>query len=137
MPTMSTSSADRRRHAHTEIRSPIEVTLSHIVFYVFGVIEVLIAIRFVFGMFGANTAAPFVRLINSMTEVFMVPFTAIFRTQQVDGATFEWSVLVALVIYALIAWGLVALIHAVSPRSHASTIETTETVERDEDRFPG
>lgn len=132
MATISSASTDRRRLSHTEVYSPIEVILSRIVYYVFGVIEALLAIRFVFGLFGANTAAPFVQFIYSVTDFFMIPFNAIFNTQQLNGATFEWSVLVALVIYALIAWGLVALIHAVSPRSHAGTVETVESVDEDD-----
>lgn len=132
MATLSPVATDRHAHRHTEVRSPIEVVLSRIVYYIFGVIEVLLAIRFVFGMFGANMAAPFVRFIYNLTDVFMVPFNAIFATQQLEGATFEWSVLVAIVVYALIAWGLVALIHAVSPREHAETVEQVETVERDD-----
>lgn len=132
MATVNPVATDRHSHRHTEVRSPIEVVLSRVVYYIFGVIEVLLAIRFVFGMFGANMAAPFVRLIYGVTDVFMVPFNAIFATQRLEGATFEWSVLVAIVVYALIAWGLVALIHAVSPREHAATVESVETVERDD-----
>lgn len=132
MATISTASGDHHRSSHTEVYSPIETVLSRIVYYVFGVIEVLLAIRFVLGLFGANTAAGFVQLIYGVTDVFMVPFNAVFNTQRVAGATFEWSVLVAIVVYALIAWGLVALIHAVSPREHAETVESVETVDSDE-----
>lgn len=132
MATLSPAYTDRHSHRHTEVRSPIEVVLSRIVYYVFGVIEVLLAMRFVFGLFGANMAAPFVRFIFGVTDVFMVPFTAIFPTQQVEGSVFEWSVLVAIVVYSLIAWGLVALIHAVSPRERAETVESHEMVDRDE-----
>lgn len=129
MATMSPIATDRHAHRHTEVRSSIEAVLSRIVYWVFGVIEALLAIRFVFGLFGANTGAPFVRFIYAITDIFMVPFNAIFATQQVEGSTFEWSVLVAIVVYALIAWGLVALIHAVSPREHAETVESVESVE--------
>jgi hypothetical protein len=41
-------------------------------------------------------------------------------------------VLIAIVIYALIAWGIVALIRAVSPRERVENVESAESVERDE-----
>jgi hypothetical protein len=127
------ASTDHRRHLRTEVYSPIEVVISRIVYWIFGVIEALLALRFVLALFGANTAAPFVKLIYGVTDVFMVPFAAIFNTQRLGGSTFEWSVLVAIVVYALIAWGIVALVHAVSPRDSASTVEEVESEDRDED----
>lgn len=132
MATITSAPGNRRRVAHTDVYSPIEVVISRIVYFVFGVIVSLLAIRFVFSLFAANTAAPFVRFIYGVTDVFMIPFNAIFANQRVNASTFEWSVLIAIVIYALIAWAIVAFIHAVSPRSHSGTVETVEHVDRDD-----
>lgn len=126
MATMTTTPVDRFQEVHTEVRSPIEVVLERIVYFVFGVIEALLAIRFVFSLFGANQQAPFSRFIYNVTSVFMVPFNAIFNTQRAGGATFEWDVLVAIAVYALLAWAIVALIRAVSPRERAGTVERVE-----------
>jgi uncharacterized membrane protein len=61
----------------------------------------------------------------------MIPFAAIFSTQRVSGgAVFEWSALVAIAVYALIAWGLTALIYALTPRANPQTVER---VVQDED----
>ena len=117
------TSNDRRTQVHTEVRVPIEAVMTRVLWFVFGVIEVLIAVRFVLMLLGASTAAGFVRMIYAVSGVFMAPFVAVFRTQRVSGATFEWSALVAIAIYALVAWGLVALIGAVSPREHSETVE--------------
>lgn len=129
MSNANTASTDRRSQVHTEVRAPIEAVLSRLVWFVFGVIEVLIAIRFVLRLLGANGQAGFVRLVYGVSGVLMAPFSTMFRTQSVSGATFDWSALVAIVIYALIAWGLVALIRVVSPRRHAQTVERVETDE--------
>lgn len=127
----STASIDHRSQVHTEVRRPIEAVVSRIVMFVFGVIEVLIAIRFVFTLLGANAEAGFVKLVHDLSSVFMAPFDAIFNTQTVAGATFEWSALVAIAVYALIGWGIVALVRAASPRRHAETVERVEQVEND------
>ena len=120
--TMATSTGSRSQ-VHTEVRAPIETVMTRIVWFVFGAIDVLIGLRFVLELFGANAEAAFVHMINSVSDIFMAPFVAVFNTQSVSGATFEWSALVAIAVYTLIAWGLTALIHAVSPREHAETVE--------------
>ncbi|MBU4556526.1 MAG: YggT family protein [Actinobacteria bacterium] len=120
-------SSDRRSQVHTEVRAPVEVVVSRIITFVFAVIEVFIGIRFVLMLFGANAEAGFVKLIYSVSGVFMAPFIAIFDTQKAGGAVFEWSALVAIAVYALVAWGLVALIRAVNPRQQSETVERVES----------
>lgn len=121
-----TNAVDRRSEVHTEVRRPIEVVLSRLVMWVFGVVEVLIAIRFVFKLLGASGKSPFVQFIYTTSAIFMAPFEAIFKTQRVEGSVFELSALVAIAIYALIAWGIVALIRAVTPREQSRTVERVE-----------
>jgi hypothetical protein len=123
------ASSDHRRQVHTEVRAPVEAILSRVVWFVFAVIEILIAIRFVLKLVGANAEAGFVQLIHNMSEIFMLPFNAILGTARVSGATFEWSALVAIAIYALLAWGIVTLISVVSPRRHSETVERVESAE--------
>lgn len=125
----NTTSNDRRSQVHTEVRAPIEVVLSRVVMYVFGVIEILIAIRFVLKLLGANAEAGFVQMIYSVSGVFMAPFSAIFGTTRVEGSTFELSALAAIAVYALVAWGIVVLIRVVSPREHSRTVERVESDE--------
>ena len=125
----TTMASVNRSQVHTEVRSPIETVLARVVWFVLGVIEVFLAIRFVLTLLGANAEAGFSKLIYGVSDVFMAPFNAIFSTGRVSGATFEWSALVAMAVYALIAWGIVALIGVVSPRKHAQTVETVQTDE--------
>ncbi|MFA5843993.1 MAG: hypothetical protein WC971_04090 [Coriobacteriia bacterium] len=129
MSNAGAASTDRRSQVHTEVRAPIEAVVSRVVWFVFGVIEVLIAIRFVLKMLGANSSAGFVRMMYGVSDVLMAPFVTIFGTARVSGAVFEWSAIVAIAVYALIAWGIVALIRAVNPREHSGTVERVETDE--------
>jgi len=108
----------------TVVRTPIAAMLARIVWLVFGLIEVLIAIRFVLKLLAANANAGFVQLIYGASALFMAPFNAIFPTERFSGARLEWSALVAIAVYALIAWGLVYLIQALTPRRSAETVET-------------
>lgn len=120
-------SSDRRSQVHTEVRAPMEVVVSRVIMFVFGVIEVFIGIRFVLVLLGANAEAGFVKLVHGISGIFMAPFVAIFNTQEAGGAVFEWSALVAIAVYALVAWGLIALIRAVNPRQQSETVERIES----------
>lgn len=130
MTNTSATSTGSRSQVHTEVRAPIEAVMARVTWFVFGVIEVLLAIRFVLLLLSANAEAGFVRMIYGVSGIFMAPFDTIFSTQAVAEATFEWSALVAIAVYALIAWGITALITAVSPRDRS---ETVERVVQDED----
>ena len=129
MSNSNTTSVDRRSRVSREVRTPFGVLLSRLVSFVFGAIEAFIALRFVLRLFQANKNASFVQFIYAVSAYFMIPFNAIFRSQHVGGSTIEVSALVAIVVYALIAWGLIALISALIPRFRS---ETVETVERDD-----
>jgi len=75
----------------------------------------LLAFRFTLKLLGANPSSGFVDLIYSVTNVLVAPFTGIFSTPTAEGdivsSVFETSTLVAIVVYALIAWGLVKLVN--------------------------
>jgi len=123
------SSDRQRRQVHTESRVGIEVVATRIVYWVFGVIEALLALRFLLRLLGANPEAAFTSFIYRVTAALVSPFEAVFETGSVEGAVFEWSTLLAIVVYALIAWAITALIAAASPRAAATTVEETHVAE--------
>ena len=93
------------------------------VWWIVGFVEVLIAIRFVLKLFGANPA-PFVRFMYDLTWPFVAPFHGIFNTAQEGKSILEPESLVAMAIYALIGWGIVSLIRLLSrPRSSTTVVE--------------
>ena len=76
-----------------------------IIYFIFGLIEILLLIRFFFRLTGANPAAGIVSVIYAITNVFMAPFRLIFPTSQITQQSyFEWSVFVAMAFYLLFAW---------------------------------
>lgn len=94
-------------------------TIEYLIYFIFGVIEVLLAIRFVLKLTGASASSDFVNFIYKLTAVFAWPFSGIFRTATSEGldttaSAFEPSTLVAIAVYALLAWGIVVLIRVLS-----------------------
>ena len=81
-----------------------------IIYFVLGVLEVILGLRFIFRLFGANENNDFILALYNFSHVFVGPFNNIFNDQAIGSkSVFELSTLVAMLIYALIAWGLVAL----------------------------
>jgi len=89
-------------------------TARRVVYYILGILEILLAFRLVFKILGANPNSGFVSFIYSITQVFLVPFTAIFRSAATQGietkAVLEPSTIIAMIVYALVAWGIIKLI---------------------------
>lgn len=81
-----------------------------VIWYVAGVILSLLALRFVFALLGANAANGFVDFIYGVTGPLVSPFFGIFNYDFTEGvARFEAFTLVAMLIYALIAYGIAKL----------------------------
>ncbi len=96
-------------------------TTRRAVYYILGVLEVLLAFRLIFKLLGANPGSGFVAGIYSISQVFLAPFHAIFRTATSQGietkAVLEPGTIIAMVVYALIAWGIVKLITIIRERN--------------------
>jgi len=82
---------------------------TQIVWYVLGLIEVLLAFRFVLKLLGANPDAGFTTFIYGITYVFAAPFLSVFRVSQVAGSVLEWTTILAMFVYWVVALGVIRL----------------------------
>ena len=82
---------------------------TQIVWYVLGFVEVLLAFRFVLKLLGANPEAGFTALIYGVTYLFAAPFLSVFRITQVAGSVLEWTTLLAMFVYWVLAFGIIKL----------------------------
>jgi ascorbate-specific PTS system EIIC-type component UlaA len=95
------------------------VLAARIVYYILGVIEVVLALRFLLALLGANRANGFADLVFNISYPFAAPFFGLFSyTPTYGNSQFEMSTLVAMLVYALVAWGIVKLIRL--PRAAAA-----------------
>jgi hypothetical protein len=81
-----------------------------ITYLVLGIMEALIITRVILKLLAANPEAGFVRVIYDRSALFVAPFQGIFPTPATQNSVLELSSLVAIAVYALIAWGIVRLI---------------------------
>jgi hypothetical protein len=84
--------------------------ITSILYMVIGFIEVLVGLRFVFRLLGANPASSFVNWVYDWSTPLVAPFAGIFGQSATVAGTgvatqsvFDWTALIALVVYGLIA----------------------------------
>lgn len=87
-----------------------------IVWYIAGILLVLLAFRFVLALLGANPSNGFANFIYNVSHPFVAPFFSLFSYDQTLGTgRFEVFTLVAMAVYAVIAWGLARLFRIGEP----------------------
>lgn len=93
------------------------VVAKRVIWYLAGIIIALLAIRVVLLLLAANQGNAFVDFIYNVSNVFAWPFYGIFGyTPSYGKFYFEISSVVAIAVYALVAWGLAQLFTLTSAR---------------------
>ena len=99
-------------------------TVEYIAYFLLGTLENILAFRLVLKLLGASTVSGFVNFIYGLTGIFIMPFEGIFHrgvTQGIETASvFEPSTFVAMIVYAVVVWGIVKLIRISSGEEQES-----------------
>lgn len=90
-------------------RANIRYWVTRITYFVLVVLEVILLLRFFFRLLGANQDSAFITFLYNLSHIFVVAFNGIFNDQALGKNVFETSTIIAMVVYALIAWGIVSL----------------------------
>ena len=97
-----------------------------IIWYILGIVEVVLAFRILLKLLGANPGSGFTSFIYAISNPFALPFAGILRVSAGSGMVLEWSTFIAMAVYAIVAYGLVALFQLVKP---TNPVEVEETVD--------
>lgn len=102
----------KERTSRIETNTGSKTTAINFVWYIFGLVAILLGLRMILKLFGANSGNGFVDLIYSVSGALTAPFDNIFRVtaSEAGKSVFEPSILVAITVYALIAWGVARLL---------------------------
>jgi len=114
----------------TEARWATADWLTGVVYFIVGLIAILIAIRVVLKLLAANPDSGFARLIYGVSGPLVAPFQGILGTPGAgNGAVFEFSSILAIAIYALVGWIIAKLLQLVIARP-SSGVSAMRTVGR-------
>lgn len=93
-----------------ENRRQAAYRLTQVIYWVFGLIEGLVAIRLILKALGANPAAGFSEFVYSITAPLVAPFVGLFSNPTYQNTVLEVSSIVALIVYTLVAWLIARLV---------------------------
>lgn len=96
---------------------------TQIVWYLLMLIEAFLLLRFILRLLQANPGAGFTDFVYGVSGIFTAPFEAVFRNARVEGSVFEWTTLLAMLIYWLVALAITKLLVMGRP---VSTMEAEE-----------
>ena len=115
---------DSTEEAPVEKEATSFQTIEYLVYFFFGALEVLLLFRLILKIAGASFSNTFVGLVYGITGIFILPFQGIFHNSSSQGietgSVFEPSTLVAILVYAVLAVGVVKLLRIVSGKRQAS-----------------
>jgi hypothetical protein len=97
------------------------------VWYILSLLEVILAFRFVLRLLGANAGAGFTSFVYTISYPFVAPFMSVFGTTRVAGSAFEWTTLLAMVVYWLVAIGIIRLLTMGRPVSKSEAAYKLES----------
>ena len=108
-------------------RANIRYWIVRITYFVSGMLEIILLLRLIFRLLGANQGSTFVMFLYNLSHVFVAPFNGIFNDQALGRSVFEISTLIAMLVYALVAWGIVALGNLIFAPKYSGRQSSTTT----------
>jgi hypothetical protein len=104
--------ANRRRQSYKLVQA---------IWLLFGIVEGLLAIRFILRLLGANEAAGFARFIYGASAPFVAPFNNLFANPGGGGSVLELNTIVAIVVYMLVAWLIAKVVWLLAGENRSGT----------------
>lgn len=109
---------------------------TQVLWFLLGILEVVLAMRFVFKLIGVNEANTFASFLYGLTNLFVRPFTSLTSAPAAGGMVFEFSTLIAMIVYALIGWGLERLIYVAFYRERGPVSVSQTTIAQHSPQAP-
>jgi YggT family protein len=102
---------EEKRLRAARLNTPF-VWIINTIFWLVSTLEILLGLRFLLRLFGANNQNEFARLINNLSAPFIAPFSTLFISPVFgDGAyIFDVNIAIAIVAYALLSYLAVSLV---------------------------
>lgn len=116
----SVTAVEEVRHYHypddgTTYTFPVR-KIDQTVWLIAAVIEVLIGLRVFLKLIAANPQSGFANFIYNITAPFLAPFAGLTATPSANGSVLEISSIIAMVVYALLFWLIIYVIHLILDR---------------------
>jgi len=95
---------EQKRRVEAANQNSAIARIVRIEYFLFGVLELLLALRIVLRALGANPNNAFGSLVYGLSEPFVALFSTLFANPTINGAVIEVTTIVAMIAYAILAW---------------------------------
>lgn len=115
---------EQRELGHTDRVTTFKVT--QLIWLLFGLLEAAIGLRVIFKLIAVNPNNAFAAFLYRVTDLFLAPFQSLVGAPAAEGMVLEVSSIIAMIVYALIAWALdrIAYVLFYRPRGGVSVQRT-------------
>ncbi len=108
---------EKERSITTANQNSAVARVVNIVYFLFGALELLLAVRVILRLVGANTDNGFANFINVLTAPFVALFASLVQNPVLSGTSvLEITTIFAMVIWAIVGWLLSQFIWLVLSR---------------------
>jgi hypothetical protein len=105
---------------------------SQLIWLILGILEVLFALRFALKFIAANPESPIAVFIYGFTGLFLLPFVGLTATPSVGAMVLEIGTLIAMAVYALLAYAVERVVWLIFYRPRGTVVSTTQTSSSDQ-----
>jgi len=102
---------EEKRLRTARLNTPF-VWIVNSIYWLLGLLEILLGLRFLLRLFGANPQNEFARLINNLSAPFIAPFSTLFVSPTFSGGPyiFDINIAIAIVTYMLLSYLVLSLV---------------------------
>lgn len=110
---------------------------TQLVWLLLGLLEGVLALRFIFRLIAVNPDNAFAALLYNITDLFLKPFASLTQPLVSGSMVLELSTIIAMIVYLLIAWALDRVLYVLFYRQRGPvTTKQTYIAEKVPDRAP-
>jgi len=84
--------------------------ITALLWLLFGALEGLLGLRLILKLLASNPSNPFAQLVYGLSDLFVWPFIGLTVTPSAAGIVVEIHTVIAMVVYAIIAWLVISLV---------------------------
>lgn len=103
---------EERRIGEVRRRLALNKT-NQVIYYLMGALGVLLVLRILLRLLGANPANQFAGFIYALSSPFVTPFETLFTTPTFGNSAFEFNALIAIAVYGLLTWLVIRLLELI------------------------
>jgi hypothetical protein len=125
MPEIQETRSSQQQTGQSHQVTTFKVT--QLIWLLLGILEGVLALRFLFKLIGVNAANSFASFLYNLTDFFVKPFETLIGTPAAGAMVFEIFTVIAMLVYALAFWALERLVYLIFYRPRGPVVAVSQT----------